>query len=417
MPFAPVLPSRGPGLLPALLLALLVAIGGGIGAAQAQVGQLDLDPVAALSRSPASLDPSHQHDALLAALEELRGIAQAGGFTRLPGDLVLRPGDRHPAVPLLAARLRESGDLLGTPDLDPTLFNGALELAVRRFQDRHGLAVDGVVGAHTLAALNEPVGDLIDRLRVNLLRLDATARPGPGRHIVVNLPAYALTAYRDGRPVLHLNVVVGRPSRPTPEMSSPITHLVVNPTWTVPPNILRRDIAPSMLGNPDYAAERSMRVLAVDGQEVAQSVPEAIDWEAVRRGQTHVTLRQAPGPRNPLGRYRFHMQNDQSIYLHDTNEPHLLARDARAFSSGCVRVADAALLAAFVAEGVTEPWQRWAADPDWTTRWIVLPAPVPVDLIYRTVWVDASGTLQVRADLYGHDRRARTLLPPHDISG
>lgn len=403
----------------ALSLAGALAFLAGIGAigtpAQAQLLRLDLNRVA--GHSPATLPADDQRQGLLAALDGLRGIARAGGFVRVPDGTVLRPGDRSPAIPLLAERLRQSGDLLGQPEIDPTLYGGAVELAVRRFQARHGLEVDGIVGANSFTALNESVESLIDRLRVNLARLDAMPRPGAGRHLVVNLPAYELTAYRDGQPVFTMDVVVGRASRPTPELSSPITHLVVNPTWTVPRNILRRDVAPSVLGDPDYIANRNMRVLAVDGEETAQSVPESIDWEAVRSGQTHVTVRQAPGPANPLGRYRFHMHNNQSIYLHDTNERHLLYRSQRAYSSGCVRVEDATRLAAFVAEGVSEPWQSWAEDPAWQTRWVRLPAPVEVDLIYRTAWVDAAGVLQVRADLYGRDRHDRLSLPPDNGTG
>lgn len=414
---------------------------------------------------------------LQSALAELRRIEAAGGFVAVPAGTPLRRDDRSPAVALLDQRLRQSGDLTEAR-ADPTLFDAALEAAVIRFQARHGLGADGVVGQRSFAMLNEPVGTLIGRVEVNIARLEQAAPLPAGRAVVINMPAFELTAYRDGQPELRMPVIIGRPARATPQMVSPITHLVVNPTWTVPPTILRQDIAPRMMNNPDYVARRGLLVLghnsprpapapvqlaapvaAADpaaqpgaaapapapvspdlaatpvavpvpvadpaaaggatvaagagpaGDAAAEPAPESgIDWRAVRRGSASVALRQPPGPGNPLGRFKFHMQNRQSIYLHDTNERHLFARAHRDLSSGCVRVGDPWGLAAFVAEGVTAPWRDWGADPAWRTRWVQLPEPVPVSLTYRTIWVDDAGALQVRQDIYGRDRRDLAAL-------
>jgi murein L,D-transpeptidase YcbB/YkuD len=220
--------------------------------------------------------------------------------------------------------------------------------------------------------------------------------------IVVNVPAFSLTAYRDGRPVLAMPVVVGRPQRETPLFGAAITHLVVNPDWTVPPIILRQDVTRHMLDrDADYLASHGFRIVAADS--IRPLAFDSADWYAIAAGRKALRLVQPPGPANPLGRIKFLMPNPHDVYLHDTNEPQRFASPERAFSSGCVRVADALGLAAFVAENANPVWRDWVGDPAWRTRWLRLPAPVAIRLDYRTIWIDESGTLQVRADLYGLD--------------
>ncbi len=360
---------------------------------------------------PVDLPPHPELAPLTAMLDQLHGIRQAGGFVPVPAGRTLRPGDRDPAVAALARRLHQSGDLAALP-AGPEAYDDVLVAAVRRFQARHGLEADGVVGPRSFAALNETAESLIGRLRVNLARLETARRVGPGRHVVVNLPAYTLTAYRDGAPVLQMPVVVGRPRRATPTMNDTITHLIVNPTWTVPGSILRQDVARHMATDPwSYLATHDLRVVEADGYAGMPIGPDSFDWQAVAAGAVRPILRMPPGPGNPLGRLRFHLTNGQAIYLHDTNERSLFARAGRAFSSGCVRVGDPTALAEFVAEGSPQIWRGWAADPEWRTRWLVLAEPVPVDLVYRTAWVDEAGTLQIRADIYGRDARELRRLP------
>lgn len=381
-------------------MVLLALAFGGPADALAQVAGLVPVPQAAADTPAARLE---------AAIIDLRRIELDGGFVHVPDAATLHPGDRSPAVPLLAARLRQSGDLpAGSPaPTDPELFDASLAAAVERFQRRNGLEVDGVVGRRSFAALNEPVAQLIARATLNLARLMDEPVPGEGPHVIVNVPDYSLVAYRDGVPVLTMPVVVGRPNRQTPIFASPITHLVVNPDWTVPPNILRRDIAQRVLDDPEYMVRMGMRLIDFRAAEPGAVLdPALVDWDAIRNGRRGIGVRQAPGPDNPLGRFRFHMDNDQAIYLHDTNQPELFDEAHRALSSGCVRLSDPQALAAFVAEGADGRWQRWAGDPMWETRWIRLARPVPVDLIYRTVWVDEQGVLQVREDIYDRDTMA-----------
>ncbi len=390
-------------------LLLVSAVPGlAVGGALDPAPRLDLAPLGPAALSTAGLER---------AIADLQAVASAGGFVRVPNGETLEPGDRHAAVSALARRLAQSGDLTAgeaAERRDPERYDPVLAAAVRRFQARHGLAVDGVVGPNTLARLNESAESLIARATVNMARQAAAPSLPMSRHIVVNVPAFELRAYRQGRPVLTMKVVVGRTSRATPEMSAPMTHLVVNPSWTVPAGILRKDVARHMLEDTGYLASHALRLIGGD----AGRDPLALDWQAIREGRQHVALRQGPGPTNPLGRFRFQLQNDLAIYLHDTSDPHLFARAERTFSSGCVRVERPWDLAEFVAEGVAEPWRDWARSSAWRTRWVPLPEPIPVRLEYRTVWVDEDGVLQVRKDVYGRDRR--DLLaegPAADIPG
>ena len=416
----------------AAVMAVPVAVACGFAAAQTIPATLQLDiprlegaatshgAATASSRSPAGIastparrdlstvihdgdvyDAAHQIETLQAVVRDLQSIRGGGGFTSVPAGAALRIGDIGAGVAALDRRLRESGELT-EPRAEPEIFDAVLESAAKRFQSTHGLETDGVIGERTLAMLNESVDALISRVELNIARL-GQAGPVPfGRHIIVNIPGFELTAYRDARPVLTMPVVVGRRSRQTPELAGPVTHLVVNPTWTVPSGILRRDVAPRMLEDSSYMSRNSMRNLSGG----------SVDWAAVARGASHVRLRQSPGPGNPLGRFRFQLLNDQSIFLHDTNHPELFARDRRSYSSGCIRVGDPWTLAEFVAEGIDEPWREWGEDRRWRTRWIELPQHIPVTIEYRTIWVDRSGTLQVREDVYGRDRRDLLALSP-----
>lgn len=284
-------------------------------------------------------------------LHARRGIGHAAtGRTRRP--------DRA-----LDERLRQSGDLTAAR-ADPAFFDPVLETAVRRFQTRHGLDADGLVGRRTLAQLNETPHGLAERVRVNLDRA-ATALPIPlGRFIVVNVPGFTLTAYRDGERLLHMPVIVGRPDRPTPLFQARVTNLVVNPDWTVPPEILRKDVARRMLDRDlEYLMEHGFRLVTADSSQLLGF--DAANWFDIAAGRRALRLVQPPGPSNPLGRIKFLMPNPDSIYLHGTNEPKRFESPERALSSGCIRVADPVGLAAFVTASADPIWRDWIEDPAW----------------------------------------------------
>jgi len=350
---------------------------------------------------------------ITAALLRYRGIEAEGGWPVVPATATIHPGDRSPAVPALGARLTISGDLTSTvppaftpPPAPANLYEGNLVRAVRAFQARHGLATDGVVGMRTLAALNVSVQERIAQLELAAERARRRPVPAARRYVRVNIPAYWLELIEDGRSVLAMPVVVGRPDRATPEMTSAINFLVLNPPWTIPTKLAYEDILPKARRDPDYFAAHDIHVYSGWRTDAEEIDPDWIDWRLIGSSIKSLKLRQAPSAANPLGRIKFHMANVFDVYLHDTSSHELLRRANRALSSGCVRVGDARALAAAVL----------SANPEWTeariddvvasreTTKVRLREPVPVQLYYQTAWATADGRVHFRDDIYHYDR-------------
>jgi murein L,D-transpeptidase YcbB/YkuD len=320
---------------------------------------------------------------LLEALARYRQIAASGGWPAVPPKgPVLKPGAVDPSVPKVRARLAATGDYVGAepPPATAKQYDDELVQAVKRFQRRYGLSSDGVIGAPTRAALAKPVGERINQLVANLERLRWLPDDLGRRYVAVNVPSFELVVVDGGDTVLTMPVVVGRKDRRTPVLATQITGVVFNPTWTVPPTLLREDFLPKMKRNQRYATARGLKVVGR-------------------------TLRQPPGPRNPLGRVKFDMPNGFAVYLHDTTAKGLMREPQRMFSSGCVRLGDAIGLAnqLLADDPRWTPATRRSYLSGWTTRWLALREPVPVYLDYRTAWRDGDGELQFRDDVYGRD--------------
>ncbi|MFN8545233.1 MAG: L,D-transpeptidase family protein [Candidatus Binatia bacterium] len=326
---------------------------------------------------------------LRGALARYRQLAAEGGWPRLPDGPKLRPGMVDPTVPALRRRLVASGDLAGAPGRSAA-YDQALVVAVRRFQARHGLAADGVIGAGTRAALETDVARRVEQLAVNLERLRWLPEDLGGRRVVVNVPGFSLEAWENGARVLTAPVVVGSDEQRTPTLASQITRVIFNPSWTVPDAIARNELLPKAEADPGYLARQGFRV-----------------YEGA-----HLRLRQAPGPLNPLGRVKFFLPNPFGVYLHDTNSRALFGRSVRTFSHGCVRVGDALAVATWLLRD-TPTWsaeRQEAALASWETRTVTLTEPVPVYLLYATAWVDDAGTTQFREDTYGRDDEVAIAL-------
>ncbi|SMF48579.1 Putative peptidoglycan binding domain-containing protein [Tistlia consotensis] len=372
---------RWPGLCLAFSLSIVAAACQASGtAAQAESAGFG----SAVARpSPAAPDESRPAERaverLRAALQSYRSIAAAGGWPQVPEGPKLELGASGPRVELLARRLRATGDLASAGS-QTAIFDAELDAAVRRFQARHGLEVDGIVGRNTLAALNVPVEQRIDTIELNIWRLGAEQRDWGERYIAVNTAAPTYQVVEGGRVEVEKPAIVGRPGWPTPELESLVDRLEFNPTWTVPARILRLEVQPKIRRDPGYLARNDMH------------------WV---KGQ----LVQAPGPKNPLGKVKFLFANPYSVYLHDTNNRQLFKRAARFLSHGCVRVAGALDLARLLLRD----------DPAWpperidevvesgkTVR-VELRSPMPLHIVYDTAWVDAAGVVNLRDDVYGRD--------------
>jgi murein L,D-transpeptidase YcbB/YkuD len=367
-----------------------------------------LATLAAPAAAQDSVDPAALR--LAAAATRYRGFATRGGWQTVPAGPSLHPGESSAAVPTIRARLDATGDLLAvgsaTPGGDPEQYDDGLVAAVRAFQIRHGLTPDGVIGARTRAAMNVPVDERIAQLELNRSRVEEDAVPA-SRHIRVNLPEYRLVLMDGDATVLDMPVVVGRRERRTPFIESAVSWIIFNPTWTVPSKLAHEDLLPKVRRDPAYFAKTGIQVYEGWRPGAASLDPDWIDWNDVGSAMKRLKLRQAPGPDNPLGQIKFHMDNDHDIYLHDTNHRELLVKDRRDLSSGCIRVGNAEGLAReLLRDHPSWPPERITAVlAGRETIRVALRHPVPVSFAYQTAWVDGHDTVHFREDIYRVDAR------------
>jgi len=371
------------------------------------------DPVPVVRRAYDSADfaaalvalapPHSAYHGLRAALAQYRLLADRGGWPNFPAGGKLEAGDRGPRVEALRRRLSATGEAPPDPS-DPLLFDDALDRAVRAFQGRHGLEVDGIVGERTLAALNTSIEARIRQIQMNMERWRWLPRDLGSRYLLVNAADFVLKVVEAGRVVLDMDVVVGRPYRRTPLFTGQLSYLVFNPDWNVPPSIARKDLLPKIRKDPGYLAAHDFQLLSDWSPEARELDPLQVDWSAVS-GPFPYKLRQRPGPQNALGRIKFMLPNRYDVYLHDTPSQELFRKTVRSFSSGCVRVAEPIRLAEYLLSG-TEGWEsgriRATLQSGITTQ-VNLPLPIPVYFTYFTAWVDSQGTLQFRDDIYRRD--------------
>ncbi|HUF72620.1 MAG TPA: L,D-transpeptidase family protein [Gammaproteobacteria bacterium] len=349
--------------------------------------------------------PRHpEYQQLATRLTELRRIRDNGGWPEIDAGPTLRPGDSDPRIEQLRGRLRLSGDLIGDGAAGQ-VYDEALEAAVIRFQSRHGLTADGLVGRATLAALNVPIQQRINQIIVNLERWRWLPESLGERYVIVNIAGFRLDVVEQGDSVMSMRVVVGRPFRRTPVFSDNIRYLVLNPSWEVPSRIAIQDKLPLIRQYPDYLAEQGYDLLEGWGSDERRVDPASIDWSTMSGQSFRYRLRQRPGELNALGRVKFMFPNQFSVYLHDTPARELFGEDVRAFSSGCIRLHEPLALA----ELLLRDNPRWTAEAieravaEGREQTVTLPRPIPVHLLYWTVWVDPDGVLQFRDDIYERD--------------
>ena len=379
--------------------------------ALAQLGGAPIVPSDAFRRAPqlqtpaqpvAAAGPIYDEGTYARAAAALRlytDIAARGGWPIVPKGPKLGPGASGPEVALLRKRLAVTGDLDATLQAGAS-YDEAVVAAVRRFQSRHGLTETGSVGPLTFEALNVPAETRVRQLTASMERLAGTSFIFAQRYVVVNIPAAVVEAVADGRVERRYVAVVGKPERPSPTLITNITAVNLNPTWTVPLSIVKKDIVPKMRTDPSYLARMHMRLLDGGGNEID---PAQVDWDSDR--VPAFAIRQDAGSWNALGALRIDMPNAHSVYMHDTNHKSLFNSDYRFQSSGCARVADPRDLAVWLLQD-NEGWSRREIDAGIATGKridIRLTRTMPVAWIYLTGWATADGVVHFRKDVYDHD--------------
>ncbi len=355
--------------------------------------------------------PSHPlYRRLRTALAHYRGISAAGGWASIPEGPLLQVGVRDERVPLLRERLKRTGDLSIDTDGDPFVFERPLARAVLRFQertrvDRDSTLVDddyGGVGEATLAKLNVPVDERILQLRVNLERCRWMFHDQPASFILVDMAGYRGYLFKDDEIIWRARIQVGDPYRETPSFRSAVTRVEFNPTWTVPPGILRKSVIPKIKKDRAYLEKHHMQVFDRDRRPVD---PATVDWARYTAANLPYRIVQSPGPHNAVGRIKFVMPNRHFIYLHDTPHKSEFGLVDRAFSAGCIRVDKPLKLAKRLLDG-PEPWTIGRIRGILATNETLkarLTVPMPVLLVYLTAMVDDQGQVLFREDIYQRD--------------
>ncbi|QMU28458.1 L,D-transpeptidase family protein [Adhaeribacter radiodurans] len=354
-------------------------------------------------------EPLHEdYDRLRTALQQYRTIRNQGGWPKIENvKNNLHRGESSAAVPLLRKRLLTPERLqINRPD--STRYDEELEKAVRDFQERHGLKVNGTINKETLKAMNVSLDDRIDQIIINMERWRWIPKPKEmeRKHIFVNIPEYTLYAKDKGKSVFNMRVIVGKVMNSTPIFSDKLEYIVFSPYWYVPFSIIENEMKPHLLADPTWLERMDMEVVQGSGKNAVPVDPSSIDWSAITKENFKYLIRQRPGPKNPLGDIKFIFPNEHEVYLHHTAAAELFNQTQRGFSHGCIRVEKPVQLAEFLLDGKPQ-WTEEAIEEAMhagTEQYENLAEKIPVYIVYFTSWVDDKGRIHFRDDIYGHDK-------------
>ena len=337
------------------------------------------------------------------AIYAYQDLVARGGWNSVPA-VEMRMGMRDPSVVELRRRLITSGDLRQTSG-DPAAFDSYVQAAVRRFQERHGIPADGIVGAGTLKALNVPAHVRLAQLQANIERIRTMGIPTE-RYILVNVPGAQIEAVESGTVVSRHTAVVGKVDRQTPLLSSRITEINFNPYWTVPASIIRKDLIPKMQKEPNYLTEKKIRIFTQQGQEIQ---PSQVNWYSDEA--TRYMFKQDPGDQNSLGYMKLNFSNPHQVYLHDTPTKNLFDSDYRFESSGCVRVQNVRELVSWVLRDTGYNRARVDQVVRSGERLDVQAVnPPALFTVYFTAWTTGDGLVHFRDDIYNYDSQGMVAL-------
>ncbi|HEU5052279.1 MAG TPA: L,D-transpeptidase family protein [Hanamia sp.] len=320
-------------------------------------------------------------------LKKYVAIVKSGGWPAI-GNIDLKKfkmNDSSADILAVKRKLILTGDL--QPNDTSSVYDTALENAIKNYQQRFGFTPDGKLGSKTLEQLRTPAIERVKQILINMNRMRWLPTQPQGRLIVVNIPAFTLHVIEDGKTVFTMPVVVGKDGHNTTLFSDLMTTIVFSPYWNVPPSIVKKEILPGMQKDPDYLEKNNMEIYGG-----TDSMPE---------------IRQKPGPENSLGKVKFLFPNVFNIYLHDTPAKWLFNKDQRAYSHGCIRLGNAEKMADYLLKDDSKwtPEKIQEAMNSGDQQFVTLKDPVPVFITYYTAWVDENGQLNFRDDIYGHDQQ------------
>lgn len=331
------------------------------------------------------------YNSLKKELKKYLAVADKGGWPIIPArQKKLKIGKADTVITIIKKRLQITGQF---PDDDSTpIFTPELENAIKKLQTSYGYTVDGAINNSLIQELNKPVLSRLQQLMINMERMRWQPADPNGRMIVVNIPEFMLHVWDGKTKEFDMAVIVGKEGNSTVMFSGNLDKIVFSPYWNVPESIVRNEILPSIDENPDYLEQHDMEMTGeVDGLPV---------------------IRQLPGEENDLGKVKFLFPNSFNIYFHDTPDKELFKKAQRAYSHGCIRLADAEKLASYLLKD----------NPKWTSEkireamncgkeeYVKIKHPIPVLINYYTAWVDENGVLQFRKDIYGHDKKTAGKL-------
>jgi murein L,D-transpeptidase YcbB/YkuD len=349
------------------------------------------------------LERGRIYERVKAILAEYRALKKQGGWPQVASGPTLRLGMNDERIPIVRERLAITGDLPASEAGGGGSFDESLQRGVEQFQYRHNLEQDGAIGPQTLAAMNVTVDERVDQIRVNLERIRWVVRDLENVLVITNIAAFRTVFVRDGELVWSERSQVGRYYRQTPVFKGQIKYLQFNPTWTVPPGILAKDILPQVQKDPSYLAKKNMDLIDRDGNTVD---PASVDWSQYVAGRMPpYQFVQRPGPTNALGRVKFIFPNPHFVFLHDTPSKYLFERTERSFSSGCIRVENPFELAALLLDD-PEKWNsatiQQILDSE-KPQTVFLKEPITAMLLYSTVDVTDAEVVRFYRDIYLRD--------------
>ena len=352
-----------------------------------------------------SMHPGPFYQGLIKALAQYRQIQKAGGWQSVPSGATIKPGMTDSRIPQIKARLYATGDLkMTTSDPEIHIYDATIEAGIKHFQQRHNIDADGVIGKGTLAMMNIPVTQRIDQIRANLERVRWVKQNLEEEFVLVNIAGFKVYYVKDNKLVWKSRAQVGKEYRKTPIFKSDINYLVFNPTWTVPPTILRNDVLPKIKRDISYLKKKNMSVLDFKGNIIK---PANVNWSSMSAKGFPYMIRQEPGPTNALGRVKFMFPNKHMVYLHDTPSKSNFKKVERAFSSGCIRIENPFELVELLLKD-SNKWNQASFQEmldSGKLKNVNLPQKVPVLLLYFTAQLKENGEVTFFKDIYKRDEK------------